>query len=355
MAISGETIDYGPLRLHERLQPANRLQFHRPGRSLLLRQSTSNRPVESGAVRGNASAPVRFQRRSSDRTRHAGAGCVSGLYGRIWLDGMRRKIGLVDESAGDAISFRPCSTGWKGHVPTSPTRSFPWSNLDSAAGSDDDAEFQQWKRAWKDRRRNTPAGESIALMSAANPVVIPRNHRVEEALDAAERDDDLEPLRKLLEVISRPLEQRPESAPYGSRGRRLGISDLLRHLNQAILIRSRQDERSSNSLIAPRLSASDRTFSTFASTTPTTAPNSVPLSARRTDQTVAQRQRRVVPQGGATEHANRSRLQRLHVGLGEERPVGCVPRVFRTFLRPASPSCLQSSRISADQISPLSL
>ena len=50
-------------------------------------------------------------------------------------------------------------------------------------------------------------------MRAANPAYIPRNHRVEEALRAAERDD-LKPFEMLLEVLRRPYESHSEFAAY---------------------------------------------------------------------------------------------------------------------------------------------
>jgi uncharacterized protein YdiU (UPF0061 family) len=52
-------------------------------------------------------------------------------------------------------------------------------------------------------------------MRSVNPVVIPRNHRVEEALSAAEREDDLSVLHRLLAALAAPFESSPERALYG--------------------------------------------------------------------------------------------------------------------------------------------
>ena len=51
-------------------------------------------------------------------------------------------------------------------------------------------------------------------MRGVNPVVIPRNHRVEEALSAAEERDDLSALHQLLDALASPYEERPELAKY---------------------------------------------------------------------------------------------------------------------------------------------
>jgi uncharacterized protein YdiU (UPF0061 family) len=51
-------------------------------------------------------------------------------------------------------------------------------------------------------------------MNAYNPAVIPRNHRVEEALEAAVERDDLTVMEKLLEVLSHPFREPPEKDGY---------------------------------------------------------------------------------------------------------------------------------------------
>jgi uncharacterized protein YdiU (UPF0061 family) len=56
--------------------------------------------------------------------------------------------------------------------------------------------------------------EAFGAMRAVNPAVIPRNHRVEEALAAAEERDDLAPFRELLAVVSQPFELATEHAAY---------------------------------------------------------------------------------------------------------------------------------------------
>ena len=68
----------------------------------------------------------------------------------------------------------------------------------------DNPDFQNWKKRWRKRLfvNNTPK-KYDRLMRSVNPIVIPRNHKVEEALNEADQNN-LEPLNKLLEVLSKP-------------------------------------------------------------------------------------------------------------------------------------------------------
>jgi uncharacterized protein YdiU (UPF0061 family) len=69
-----------------------------------------------------------------------------------------------------------------------------------------DAGFRNWLQQWQARlsRQTESIEQSIVLMDKTNPAIIPRNHLVEEALNAAVDSDDLQPLQKLLSAISRP-------------------------------------------------------------------------------------------------------------------------------------------------------
>jgi uncharacterized protein YdiU (UPF0061 family) len=68
--------------------------------------------------------------------------------------------------------------------------------------------FQAWYSRWQDRlsRDGQPNTSACAGMRAVNPAVIPRNHRVEEALSAAENHEDLSVLQRLLAVFEAPYE-----------------------------------------------------------------------------------------------------------------------------------------------------
>lgn len=74
--------------------------------------------------------------------------------------------------------------------------------------------FETWAERWRRRLADeTVAPEAqAAAMKRANPAFIPRNHRVEEALDAAVRRGDLSPFETLTAVLSRPYDDQPAHA-----------------------------------------------------------------------------------------------------------------------------------------------
>ena len=77
-------------------------------------------------------------------------------------------------------------------------------------------DFKQWFARWQARLKRQPDSweASRRRMNAHNPAVIPRNHRVEEALAAAVERADYSVMDKLLEVLSQPFQDSPDPAGY---------------------------------------------------------------------------------------------------------------------------------------------
>ena len=77
-------------------------------------------------------------------------------------------------------------------------------------------DFKQWFERWQARlkRQSDVQEASYRLMNSRNPAVIPRNHRVEEALAAAVERADYSVMKKLLGVLSQPYREPPEAAGY---------------------------------------------------------------------------------------------------------------------------------------------
>jgi serine/tyrosine/threonine adenylyltransferase len=90
------------------------------------------------------------------------------------------------------------------------------SNELPAADRYQDPEFLAWHAQWqlRLRREDRPSTLAYAAMRAVNPAVIARNHRVEEALSAAEEQDDLSVLERLLAALALPYEAAAGLAPY---------------------------------------------------------------------------------------------------------------------------------------------
>ena len=76
--------------------------------------------------------------------------------------------------------------------------------------------FDAWAERWRVRLAEQPGSdaERRAAMRAVNPCYIPRNHRVQQAIDAATREQDLSPLDDLLQVVSEPFEDHDDLAEY---------------------------------------------------------------------------------------------------------------------------------------------
>jgi uncharacterized protein YdiU (UPF0061 family) len=90
----------------------------------------------------------------------------------------------------------------------------PFDDADVASLFADPGAFQDWAEGW--RRRTATEGLApdarAAAMRRANPAFIPRNHRVEEAIEAAVARDDFAPFETLVKVLSQPFDDQPEVA-----------------------------------------------------------------------------------------------------------------------------------------------
>ena len=78
-----------------------------------------------------------------------------------------------------------------------------------------DEDFQNWKKRWIERLKanNNTTEKCIKLMKTVNPLVIPRNQKMEEALEAAEKDN-LKPIYQLIEILRKPYTQQKDIFDY---------------------------------------------------------------------------------------------------------------------------------------------
>ena len=80
----------------------------------------------------------------------------------------------------------------------------------------DEEAFNKWSNSWRSRlsRESASPEERVNLMRNVNPAVIPRNHRVEHALNAAVENSDYGPFEKLVDVLSSPYEEIKENDEF---------------------------------------------------------------------------------------------------------------------------------------------
>mgnify|MGYP001822999474 FL=1 len=138
-------------------------------------------------------------------------------FRQYWLKGMRAKLGILNEEADDNALVEDMLDGMQRQG-----ADFTNTFRDLSSGSLPEAsvfrapDFKQWFERWRARLKRQPDSweASRQLMNTHNPAVIPRNHRVEEALAAAVERADFSVMQKLLNVLSQPYQDPPEQAGY---------------------------------------------------------------------------------------------------------------------------------------------
>jgi uncharacterized protein YdiU (UPF0061 family) len=217
MAISGETIDYGPCAFMNAYRPdtvfssidyAGRYAY---GNQPAIAQWNLARFAESLLPLVDADQEKAVA--AATEVLHE----FPALFERYWLDGMRKKLGLQTAEAGD-LELIQSLLDWMHKSRADFTNTFRDLSSDPLPIQDSsrDPAFQAWCLRWRQRlRRDGQCIDSArALMRTANPAIIPRNHLVEEALAAAEDQDDLSALHQLLAALASPYEAKAEFARY---------------------------------------------------------------------------------------------------------------------------------------------
>lgn len=207
-AISGETIDYGPCAFMDSYHPITVYSsIDRMGR-----YAYSNQPEI--AVWNLAQLATALIQQVEDKQAaveeateivHA----MPDLMQLHWLRRFRAKIGLTTEEDGDLALISDLLTRMA-------QNQADFTNTFRALGGDaardqftDPAAFDGWAEGW--RARLTREADPLAVMHAANPAFIPRNHRVEQMIQAAVQGD-YAPFHRLSVVLARPYDNQPDAA-----------------------------------------------------------------------------------------------------------------------------------------------
>ncbi len=219
MTISGETIDYGPCAFMDQYDTDTVFSSI----DVQGRYAYSNQPL---AARWNlarfAESLLPLLHDEQDKAIELAEKEITrfmDLYEAEWLAGMRAKLGLLDEEPEDAMLVKDLLDMMQEYE-VDYTNTFIALTFDKMDGVDlfTTPEFTEWKDRWQARRdrQGVSADASMQLMRNSNPAVIPRNHRVEEALEAAEEDGDLQVMDKLLAVLANPYAHTPDQAEYAT-------------------------------------------------------------------------------------------------------------------------------------------
>ncbi len=208
MAISGETIDYGPCAFLDAYSPGMVFSsIDHQGRYAFANQPR----IAQWNLARLAEAVLPLLDADESRAVEKANGVLEMFPTRFrehWLAGMRAKLGLAEEEPEDAALVDALLEDMQSR-PADFTNTFRDLTMkDPAAEWDGDTEeFRSWRRRWMERRlRERGAAEATQeRMRRSNPAYIPRNARVEVALEAAAKDGDLEPFGKLLDVVRNPF------------------------------------------------------------------------------------------------------------------------------------------------------
>jgi len=142
----------------------------------------------------------------------------SEIFQKNWSEMMRKKLGLLGEDSKDEKLIIDL-LNWMHKKKADYTNTFCFlmnQNFKEKKIYNDES-FLYWKKQWEDRLKikGNSFEESLKIMRSSNPLVIPRNHKVEEALDAA-NNGDLKPTKNLLKILEKPYEDKKEINEYQS-------------------------------------------------------------------------------------------------------------------------------------------
>lgn len=223
MAVSGETIDYGPCAFMDTYDPATVFSsIDRNGRYAYANQPqiglwNLSRFAETllPLLDGDQNASITLAEEALD--------AFAPRFQSEYLSGFRRKLGLPTQQEDDNALIQELLSAMA-HNRVDFTLLFRRLADAIEPGSDatvrelfvNPLEFDEWAVKWRARlqldAQEIPARR--AAMLAANPAYIPRNHRVEAMIEAAVEREDYGPFQELLQVLSRPFDEQPQFKHY---------------------------------------------------------------------------------------------------------------------------------------------
>lgn len=227
MTISGETIDYGPCAFMETYDPgavfssidhSGRYAYgNQPAVALwnLTRFAETLLPLLGDEDDENAIADVT-----------AVLDTFMTTFLQQWYSGARAKLGLADPNEADNVSTpeRELIDGWVKLLATNEVDyTLAWRHLAEVLDGNEDkfrlqfsepAEVDAWLERWRGLHNGVPSSQLASRIRTANPLYIPRNHLVEEALVAASELGDLAPFESLLNVVQHPFDENPRWGRY---------------------------------------------------------------------------------------------------------------------------------------------
>ena len=214
MAISGETIDYGPCAFMDHYDPKTVFSsIDKFGRYAFSNQP----PITKWNLARFAECLIPLIDKNEDTAIKLATDLIDNfqnIYEDKWLNMMRDKLGLFGEDKNDKKLINDLFN-WMEKNKADYTNTF--CNL-MDINSDEiykNNDFINWKNEWKKRSElnNSTKEKQSKLMKSNNPIVIPRNHKVEEALAEADKGS-LDKIKKLLAILKNPYDNQNNIEEY---------------------------------------------------------------------------------------------------------------------------------------------
>ena len=216
MTISGETIDYGPCAFMNTYDPKTVFSSI----DQMGRYAYCNQPIiTKWNLARFAECLVPLIDKDQDKAVKIATETINSFekkYEEKWTNMMRDKLGLFGLDNKDKFLILDLLT-WMHEKKADYTNTF-CHLMDLTPKKDklfDNNDFLDWKIRWVERlsKNNNTSKKYLELMKKNNPLVIPRNHKVEEALEAAEKNN-LNPIIQLVEILKDPYTQKEDILDY---------------------------------------------------------------------------------------------------------------------------------------------
>ena len=219
MTISGETIDYGPCAFMDRYDPETKFSsIDNQGRYSYLNQPR----VAKWNLERFAECLLPLISDDNKKAIKIASEVLNEFpnrYKESWLTMMRQKLGLLEKETKDEKLITELLS-WMHLNKADYTNTFCYLMGDYEKKSEiyDEPQFTLWKKKWENRIKlnNISKAGSLKIMRKANPLVIPRNHLVEGALQYVNEMNDLSKVNELLKILQRPYERVADTSIYQS-------------------------------------------------------------------------------------------------------------------------------------------
>ena len=215
MSISGETIDYGPCAFMDTYDPKTVFSSI----DHMGRYAYCNQPI---ITKWNLSRFAECLIPMIDENQKKAIEIATEIintfeknYEEKWLEMMRKKLGLLGNHSADKTLILDLLT-WMHQKKVDYTNTFCHLMKFKVQEEDfQDKVFKDWKKRWNERLviNNSSNEKSIALMRTVNPLVIPRNDKVEETLDLANKNN-FKMLFEFLEILKTPYIEKKNTYKY---------------------------------------------------------------------------------------------------------------------------------------------